>query len=86
MQEIRTSIPPVVAGICDPNKSWARHHNSLKLASKLTYLNEGTCNYFKEQQAKYCFKDNYKNIIGMCLALLLIAQKIAHKELKVRKI
>ena len=52
----------------------------------MTHLNEGTCNYFKEQQAKYCFKDNYKNIIGMCLALLLIAQKIAHKELKVRKI
>ena len=26
MQEIRSSNPPVVTGICDPNKSRARHH------------------------------------------------------------
>ena len=38
MQEIRSSSPPVVTGICDPNKSRARHHRSLKLGSKL-YLN-----------------------------------------------
>ena len=31
--------PPVVTGICDPNKSRARHHRSLKLGSKLKYLN-----------------------------------------------
>ena len=38
MQEIRSSNPPVVTGICDSNKSWARHHRSLKLGSKLKYL------------------------------------------------
>ena len=39
MQEIRSSNPPVVTGICDPNKSRARHHRSLKLGLKLKYLN-----------------------------------------------
>ena len=39
MQEIRSSNPPVVAGICDPNKYRARHHRSLRLGSKLKYLN-----------------------------------------------
>ena len=34
MQEIRCSNPLVVTGICDPNKSRARHHRSLKLGSK----------------------------------------------------
>ena len=38
MQEIRSSNPPVVAKICDPNKSRARHHRSFKLGSKLRYL------------------------------------------------
>ena len=42
MQEIRSSNPPVVTGIYDPNKSWARHHRSLKLGSKLKYLNKIT--------------------------------------------
>ena len=28
----------MVTGICDPNKSQARHHQSLKLGSKLKYL------------------------------------------------
>ena len=37
MQEIRSSNPPVVTGICDPNKSRARHHRSLKLGSKLKH-------------------------------------------------
>ena len=40
MQEIRSSKPPVVTGICDLNKSRARHHRSLKLGSKLKYLNK----------------------------------------------
>ena len=40
MQEILSSNPPVVTGIYDPNKSWARHHHSLKLGSKLKYLND----------------------------------------------
>ena len=38
MREICSSKPPVVTGICDPNKSQARHHRSLKLSSKLKYL------------------------------------------------
>ena len=29
----------MVTGICDPNKSQARHHMSLKLGSKWKYLN-----------------------------------------------
>ena len=39
MQEISSSDPPVVIGICDLNKSRARRHRSLKLGSKLKYLN-----------------------------------------------
>ena len=38
MQEIRSLNPPVVTGICDPNKSRTRHRCSLKLGSKLKYL------------------------------------------------
>ena len=40
MHEIHSSKPPVVTGICDPNKSRARNHHSLKLGLKLKYLNE----------------------------------------------
>ena len=43
MQENRSSNPPVVTGICDPNTSWARHNRSLKLGSKLKYLNCNSC-------------------------------------------
>ena len=39
MQEIRSSNPLVVTGVYDPNKSRARHHRSLKIGSKLKYLN-----------------------------------------------
>ena len=39
MQGIPSLNPPVVTGICDPNKSRARHHRSLKLASKSKHLN-----------------------------------------------
>ena len=38
MKEMGSSNPPVVTGICGPNKSRARHHRSLKLGSKLKYL------------------------------------------------
>ena len=38
MQGIRSSSPPVVTGICDPNKSRAQHHCIFKLGSKLMYL------------------------------------------------
>ena len=42
MQEIRSSNSAVVTGICDPNKSWTRHHLSLNYGSKLKYLNIAT--------------------------------------------
>ena len=45
MQEIRSSKPPVVTGIGDPNKSQARHHRSLKLGSKLKYLSTLSYNF-----------------------------------------
>ena len=38
MQQIRRSNRSVVTGICDPNKSQARHHRSLELDSNLKYL------------------------------------------------
>ena len=38
MQDIRSSNAAVVTGICDPNKSRARHHCSFKLGLKLKYL------------------------------------------------
>ena len=34
-----THYPHVVTGICDPNKSRSQHHCSVKLGSKLKYLN-----------------------------------------------
>ena len=37
MQDICSSDPPVVTGICDPNKSQTRHHHGLKLGLKLKY-------------------------------------------------
>ena len=40
MQKIGSSNPPVVTGICDPNKSRARHRSSLKLGFKLKYTRE----------------------------------------------
>ena len=38
MQEIRSSNSHMNTGICNPNKSRARHHRSLKLGLKLKYL------------------------------------------------
>ena len=56
MQKIRSSNPPVVTGICDPNKSQAQHHRSLKLDSKLKHLNIELL-YFQEKcQKKIIFK------------------------------
>ena len=44
MQEICSLKPPMVNGICDPNKSQARHLHSFKLGSKLKYLdNDSKC-------------------------------------------
>ena len=44
MQEICSPNPPVLTGICDLNKSRARHHRSLKLGSKLKYFNHNMMN------------------------------------------
>ena len=35
MQEIRSSNPPAVTGICDPNKSRAQHHRNNSLSFKI---------------------------------------------------
>ena len=40
MQETHSSNPPVVTGILHPNKFRVRYHCSLKLGSKLKYLNK----------------------------------------------
>ena len=40
MQEICSLNPPMVTGLCDPNKSQAQHYCSLKLGSKLKYLDK----------------------------------------------
>ena len=41
MQEVYSSNPLVVTRTYDPNKSWARHHRSLKLGMKLKHFNNG---------------------------------------------
>ena len=54
MQELRSSNPPMVTGICDPNKSRARHHLSLKIGLKLKYLNFTYHNYgYLSSETKY---------------------------------
>ena len=40
MQEVCSSHRPVITGIFDPNKSRARCNRSLKLCSKLKYLDQ----------------------------------------------
>ena len=62
MQEIRSSNPPVVTGICDPNKSRARHHRSFKLGSKLKYLKDMFD--FSEYSENSKFYDAIKKVIG----------------------
>ena len=45
----------MVTGICDPNISRARHHHSLKLASKMKYLNiiRDIINLFDHEDESY---------------------------------
>ena len=59
MQEVPISNPPVVTKICDLNKSWTPQHRSLKLGSKVKYLNIYFCSLnlvqvFWLYQLKYC--------------------------------
>ena len=66
MQEIRSSNPPVVTGICDPNKSRARHRRSLKLSSKLKYLIKDKAN-FKVYDVTTLLTNNYNTHIAQYL-------------------
>ena len=48
MQKICSSNPPMVTGICDPKKSRALHHHSLKLGLKKKYLKKDNVFYKKK--------------------------------------
>ena len=55
MQKIQSSKSPMVIGVCDPNKSRARHRPSLKLGSKLKYLNKNTAKSNRRlKELDYC--------------------------------
>ena len=62
MQEIRSSNPPVVTGICDPNKSRARHHRNIynifdpKGLTFLTLLRLGH-SHVNEHRFRHSFQD-----------------------------
>ena len=57
MQEIGSSNPAVVTGICDPNKSRARHHRSLKRASsKMEYLNVDCFSLLAKAKITFIYK------------------------------
>ena len=60
MQEIRNSNP----GTFDPSKSWARHYCSLKLGSKLKYLNikPEACNFNKKETLAQVFSCGFCEI------------------------
>ena len=68
MQEIRNSNPPVVTGICDPNKSRARHHRSFKLGSKLKYLKISHSKNFKFREVSSL---NCPDFTKICLFLFI---------------
>ena len=56
MQGNCSSIPPVVTGICDPNKSQAQHHNSFKL--KLCNFNLVKCLIWKKKKNEWIVEAN----------------------------
>ena len=67
MQEIRSSNPPVVTRICDPNKSRARHHRNFyifrifdRYISNVVSKNIFVCLfiYFNIIWTKICYIDN----------------------------
>ena len=73
MQEILSSIPHVVTGICDPNIIRTRHHCSLKLSSKLKYISilsllfTQQCGFRKGFSVQYCIirlLDKRKQCLG----------------------
>ena len=68
MQEIRSSNPPVVTGTCDPSKSRAQHHHSLKLGLKLKYLNMIFCSF--------SFILFLVPIVSFCSYLILVCKRM----------
>ena len=65
MHEIRSSNPPVVTGICDPNKSQARHHRSFKIGLKLKYLNKNIQNKqvdYNSDRSSYLTSETFLSI------------------------
>ena len=63
MQEIRSSKPPVVTGICDPNKSGARHHRRYLVLE----TDEANCETMKKRRHRLktqLLNDSRKNGIA----------------------
>ena len=60
MRNIVSSNPLVVTGICDPNKSRARHHRSLKLMNSKTKIWSSYCSilytFFSNQKITCIFR------------------------------
>ena len=66
MQEIRSSNPPVVTGICNLNKSRAQHQHSLKIGSKLKYLLAADANENDKVEEDVAFKK--KSPLKSCIS------------------
>ena len=79
MQEVHSSNPPVVTEICDPSKSRVRHHRSLKLDSKLKYLNDSKGSYLTTSAkmvvcfVMFCFVMLLPDLFSSVLSQLIIA-------------
>ena len=64
MQEIRSSKPPVVTGICDPNKSGARHHRRYLVLE----TDEANCETMKKRRHRLktqLLNDSRKNSLTL---------------------
>ena len=65
MQEIGSSNPPVVSGICDPSKAWAQHHRSKKhIACNYGYKLECVDDKFSKPFKTYLGEDAVDNFIS----------------------
>ena len=69
MQKIHSSNPTVVTGICDPNKSQAQHHHSLKLGLKLKDLNiiDNNCNFLASEMEFFMAMVNNINLVTIAI-------------------
>ena len=82
MQEIRSSNPPVVTGICDPIKSRAGYHRSFKLGSKLKHLTLISClKRFAGRRGKInlFISDNFQTFVSDELKNFLSSNNISWK-------